>query len=254
MCFYGSGDEVKSRRKIVTKDVGLADKGKGLVGKGKGIMVDERKDGRKTARSRNSGIVIGENVNPTFSEVDDSDSDIYYLRVRMSLYHLGRETMRPRKPNQSNINSSTPVAGCSRPHRVYDVGESYTVIEHKEYMEKLMHQLRDKGDCLTYPFTILENDQSYEKFPIHDEQTHWKMRKPKVGEKYVDAAQLKECLTYYSFTNGFSLWLYRSSKEMLIARCEMRPEKLKYIEKGKQRKHIKYPSGGRSDGSKYVHT
>ncbi|GKE53508.1 hypothetical protein Tco_1488664, partial [Tanacetum coccineum] len=113
MCFYGSGDDVKSRRKIATKDAsnmsveelvswveeeaamtskasdddicvtsvldkgkGLADNGKGLVDKGKGIMVDEGKADRKTARSRNIGIVIGENVNPTFSEDDDSDSVI----------------------------------------------------------------------------------------------------------------------------------------------------------------------------------
>ncbi|GKB36110.1 hypothetical protein Tco_0881052, partial [Tanacetum coccineum] len=39
-----------------------------------------------------------------------------------------------------------------------------------------------------------------------------------------------------------------SSKEMLIARCGMIPEKLKEIENGKQRKHIKYPSGGRNEG------
>nr|GEV22593.1 putative ribonuclease H-like domain-containing protein [Tanacetum cinerariifolium] len=104
--FYKSGDEVKSRRKTVTKDAGnisveelvswteeevamasktydddismtsVVDKGKGLADKGKVIMVDEGKAGRKYARSRNSGIVIEENVNPTFSEDDDLDSDI----------------------------------------------------------------------------------------------------------------------------------------------------------------------------------
>nr|GEV04729.1 pentatricopeptide repeat-containing protein [Tanacetum cinerariifolium] len=93
LCFYGSGDEVKSRRKTVTKDAGnmsvqelvswaeeevvmasktcdddisvtsVVDKGKRLADKGKRIMVDERKAGRKSARSRNSRNVIGENVN-----------------------------------------------------------------------------------------------------------------------------------------------------------------------------------------------
>nr|GEW27084.1 putative reverse transcriptase domain-containing protein [Tanacetum cinerariifolium] len=70
-----------------------------------------------------------------------------------------------------------------RPNKVYDVGESDTIIDHKEYMDKLMHQLRDKNDGLTDPFTILENDQSNEKFPIHDEHTHWKVRKPKVAKR-----------------------------------------------------------------------
>ncbi|GKA95344.1 hypothetical protein Tco_0817382 [Tanacetum coccineum] len=77
------------------------------------------------------------------------------------------------------------------------------------------------------------------------------MRKPKVGEKYVDAAQLKECLTYYSLANRFSLWFYRTSNDSLIARCGRRPEKLKYIEKGKQKKQIKYPTLGANEGSNY---
>nr|GEW94700.1 pentatricopeptide repeat-containing protein [Tanacetum cinerariifolium] len=263
---------------VLDKGKGLADKGKWLVDKGKGIMVDEVKAGRKTARSKNSGIVIEENVNPTFSEDDDfysdmcmeqrfkgsaeleemykgnTDSESEYSDKSVDYLSEGEDeliSLRKRnneakkKPNQSNINSSTIVAGCSRPNRVYDVGESYTVIDHVEYMDKLMHQLRDKGDCFPDPFTILENDQSNEKSLIHDEQTYWKVRKP----KYVDAAQLKEYLTYYSLANRFSLWFYRSSKETLIARRGMRPEKLKDIEKGKQMKHIKYHSDGRNKGS-----
>ncbi|GKA77270.1 hypothetical protein Tco_0783731 [Tanacetum coccineum] len=144
----------------------------------------------------------------------------------------------------------TPLVGCSRPTRMYDMGETPTVIEHEEYMDTLMHQLRGKGDGLSDPFTILDNDQIKKKFPTHDDQTHWKMRKPKVGEKYANAAQLKECLTYYSLANGYSLWFYRSSNDSLIARCGRRHEKLKDIEKGKQKKQIKYPTIGANEGSK----
>ncbi|GKE10544.1 hypothetical protein Tco_1414095, partial [Tanacetum coccineum] len=56
--------------------------------------------------------------------------------------------------------------------------ENDIVIEHEKYMDKLMYRLRDVGDGLTDPFTILENEKPTQKFPIHDEQTHWKMRKP----------------------------------------------------------------------------
>ncbi|GKC07599.1 hypothetical protein Tco_0999209, partial [Tanacetum coccineum] len=61
---------------VLDKGKGLTDKGKRLADKGKEIMVYEGKASRKTARSRNNGIVIGENVNPSVSEDDDSDSDI----------------------------------------------------------------------------------------------------------------------------------------------------------------------------------
>ncbi|GKE52612.1 hypothetical protein Tco_1487768, partial [Tanacetum coccineum] len=177
---------------VVDKGKGLADKGKGLVDKGKGIMEYERKAGRNTARTRNSGIVIGENANPTFSEDDDTDSErdieqrikatvdleevfkgmsdteseysdksIDYLSEgEDELISLRKRQSEGKKnPNQSNCGSSTSVAGCSRPTRMYHMGETPTVIEHEEYMDTLMHQLRGKGDGLSDPFTILDNDQ-----------------------------------------------------------------------------------------------
>ncbi|GKC24600.1 hypothetical protein Tco_1026750, partial [Tanacetum coccineum] len=211
MCFYGSEDDLKSR-KTVTKDAGnmsveelvswaeeeaamaskdsdvnicetsvldkgkgladkgkgLADKGKGLVDKGKRIMVDEGKAGRKIVRSRNNGIVIGENVNPSVSEDDDSDSDIeweqrfkgsaeleeiykgmsdskneysdksvdYLSEGEDELISLRKRNNDAKKnPNHSNKNSNTLVAGCSRPNMVYGVGETDTVIEHEEYID-----------------------------------------------------------------------------------------------------------------------
>ncbi|GJV40003.1 hypothetical protein Tco_1418443 [Tanacetum coccineum] len=250
-------EEIVMASKACDDDISVTsvvDKGKGLADKGKGIMVDEGKAGRKSARSRNSGIVIGENVNPTFSEDDDSDSDIDIEQRFKSSAEL--EEMYKGNTNSESEYFDKSIDYLSDgedeliPNRVYDVGESGTVIKHEEYMNKLMHQLRDVGDDLIDPFTILENDQTNEKFPIHDEQTHWKMRKPKVGEKYVDADQLKKCLTYYSLSNGFSLWFYKSSKEQVIARCGLRPEKLKDISKGKQKKGNKYPSAGRDEHSK----
>ncbi|GJX13912.1 hypothetical protein Tco_0205670 [Tanacetum coccineum] len=58
---------------------------------------------------------------------------------------------------------------------------------------------------------------------MYDETTHWRLRKPKVGEKYVSVAQFKECLTYYALANGFSLWLNETaqlvSKFQRIRRC-----------------------------------
>ncbi|GJZ76685.1 pentatricopeptide repeat-containing protein [Tanacetum coccineum] len=286
MFFYGSEDDLKPR-KTVTKDAGnmsledlvswaeeevtmsskasdvdicvtsVLDKGKGLADKGKGIMVYEGKAGRKTARSRNNGIVIGENVNPSVSEDDDSDSDIEWeQRVKgnaeLEEMYVGISDSESEYSDKSVDHLSEGEDELiSLRKRNSEAKKNPTVIKHEEYMDMdiLMHQLRGKSDGLLDPFTILENDQSNDRYPIHDDQTHWKMRKPKVGEKYVDAAQLKECLTYYALANGFSLWLYRSSKEMIIARCGRRPEKLKSIQKGKQRKHLKYPSSSRNEGS-----
>nr|GEX09372.1 pentatricopeptide repeat-containing protein [Tanacetum cinerariifolium] len=162
---------------VLDKGKGLADKGKWLVDKGKGIMVDKWKVGRKTARSSNSGIVIGENVNLTFSEDDDFDSDI-------CMEQRFKGSAQLEEIYKGNTDSETEY---------FDKSADYLSDgEHEEYIDKLMHQLRDKGDCLTGPLIILENDQSNEKFPIHDEQTHWKIRKPKVGKKHANTKALNE--------------------------------------------------------------
>ncbi|GJY46542.1 hypothetical protein Tco_0435605 [Tanacetum coccineum] len=77
--------------------------------------------------------------------------------------------------------------------RLYHMGDSETIIEHKK--------------------------TKVEKYPMHDIDTHWQMKKPKIGKTYVDAEQPKECLTYYALANGFQLWFYRSATNKLIAMC-----------------------------------
>ncbi|GJY94742.1 hypothetical protein Tco_0511103 [Tanacetum coccineum] len=86
-------------------------------------------------------------------------------------------------------------------------------------MDDLLIKLsQDNGNGMTDPFHIVET--KVEKYHIHDVDTYRRMRKPKVGDLFVDIEQLKECLTYYALAKGFSLWFYRSSKTKLIAKWE----------------------------------
>ncbi|GKF37241.1 hypothetical protein Tco_0113999, partial [Tanacetum coccineum] len=61
----------------------------------------------------------------------------------------------------------------------------------------------DKDKITEDPFISVEKHM--ERYLMYDETTHWRLRKPKVGEKYTSVAQFKECLTYYALANGFSL-------------------------------------------------
>ncbi|GJU43233.1 hypothetical protein Tco_1200499 [Tanacetum coccineum] len=117
--------------------------------------------------------------------------------------------------------------------------------KHEEFMDDLITKLKDEGDGIIDPFKIVES--KVEKYRIHDVDTHWRIRKPQVGGKFVNVDQLKECLTYYALSNGFSLWFYTSSKTKLIAKCGLRPEKLKEQEKEKQRKWKRYQSTSTSE-------
>ena len=68
-----------------------------------------------------------------------------------------------------------------------------------------------------------------------------------IGQKFVNAAQMKECLTFYALANGFSLWFEKSGRQKLIARCGLRPERIKDPKLGKQSKFHRFPSD-RNDG------
>ncbi|GJY59206.1 hypothetical protein Tco_0459098 [Tanacetum coccineum] len=113
------------------------------------------------------------------------------------------------------------------PRHICGLGETETVLEHEEFMDDLVRKIRECDDDaeLTNPFKLVET--RVEKYPTHDQDTHWKMKKPKVGEKFIVAAQFKECLTYYGLANGYSIWCYRSSKTQIITRCGQRPERIK---------------------------
>nr|GFA55275.1 pentatricopeptide repeat-containing protein [Tanacetum cinerariifolium] len=93
------------------------------------------------------------------------------------------------------------VAGSSRSKRLYKMGDSETIIEHKEFMDDLLWKLRGDGCGTTDPFQLVAT--KVEKYPIHDEDTYladeetkgWKLgcrriialdgcflKKPNVGE------------------------------------------------------------------------
>ncbi|GJW97578.1 hypothetical protein Tco_0179386 [Tanacetum coccineum] len=80
-------------------------------------------------------------------------------------------------------------------------GETFE--EHDIYMNELLKSLKtaDKDGITEDPFISVE--KHVERYPMYDETTHWRLRKPKVGEKYTSVSQFKECLTYYALANGF---------------------------------------------------
>nr|GEW09698.1 hypothetical protein [Tanacetum cinerariifolium] len=105
----------------------------------------------------------------------------------------------------------------------------YQVKKHERNMQSLLKKLKGNHMEITDPFAIVEKQN--EKFPIYDQQTHWKLKKPK----------FKECLTYYALANGFSLWIDKSTSKKVIAKCRKRKEVIKDAHIGKQRAFKKIP-------------
>nr|GEV69863.1 multidrug resistance-associated protein 5 [Tanacetum cinerariifolium] len=72
-----------------------------------------------------------------------------------------------------------------------------------------------------------------------EELIQLKLGKPiELGEKFLDVAELKDCLSCYALSNGYSIWYERSSADQVIIVYGQRPPTLKEPSLGKQRKQI----------------
>ncbi|XP_024985433.1 uncharacterized protein LOC112521035 [Cynara cardunculus var. scolymus] len=56
-------------------------------------------------------------------------------------------------------------------------------------------------------------------YPIHDPNIPWKLMKPKLGERYENPSQLKQCLTNYAVANGYQLQYVKNDSERLLVAC-----------------------------------
>nr|GEV95282.1 pentatricopeptide repeat-containing protein [Tanacetum cinerariifolium] len=196
---------------------------------------------RKTV-SKGNGIVIRENDNPSFDSDTDSQNE-NDLENQVNPY--GNETdMGSETESDESERSFDYLSDCD--HEVVEVrkrkfdsksnideGVENASTEHEDFRPPTRNYDID-------PFTIVQ--KSCERFSIYDEETHWKLKKPKLGDKLINAEQFRECLTFYALANGFSLWFYKSCKNKMIAKCGQREEKIKDPSKGKHRSYKKFPS------------
>ncbi|GJU77892.1 hypothetical protein Tco_1274962 [Tanacetum coccineum] len=116
------------------------------------------------------------------SESDESDKSFDYLSNGED------EDMRPNVDKfvdvDDNCFSLTPL-----------------IREHEKYIEVLLRKLKGNGMGIRDPFAIVE--KSKDMYPIYDDMTQWKLKKPKLSKKFPNIEKFKECLTYYALANGF---------------------------------------------------
>ncbi|GJT22827.1 reverse transcriptase [Tanacetum coccineum] len=184
-----------------------------VVDKVKGLMIEEERPvPARKAMGRNKGIVIEENDNPNVMDSDSSDSEVERDQIPdysmlysdseseysdRSVDYLSEgedELIQLRKRNSEakrapKVSKQKPCSdkeggeGSSRPKTLYGLGESETILEHEEFMDDLVRKMRECDDDaeLTDPFKLVET--RVEKYPTHDQDTHWKMKKPKDPKK-----------------------------------------------------------------------
>ncbi|XP_024966158.1 uncharacterized protein LOC112506385 [Cynara cardunculus var. scolymus] len=56
-------------------------------------------------------------------------------------------------------------------------------------------------------------------YPIHDPNIPWKLIKRRLGERYENPSQLKQCLTNYAVANGYQLQYVKNDSERLLVAC-----------------------------------
>ncbi|GKD78804.1 multidrug resistance-associated protein 5, partial [Tanacetum coccineum] len=177
---------------LSVEDLGVADVEEGVeeanveeevilkraIDKGKGIMLQEAKSRpKRKSRPRGNEIVIEDDANLTFTDHGDGDgsseNEIHFWSNNNNHTDDGCVTTCILTAIV-NIRISlliTLVRGKKRSNRLYEVGDSETIIEHEEFMDDLLRKLRGDGCGIRDPFQIVET---------------------KVGEKFVDLEQQKK--------------------------------------------------------------
>ncbi|CAI9268268.1 unnamed protein product [Lactuca saligna] len=86
--------------------------------------------------------------------------------------------------------------------------------EKDEYVDDLVHLEDDEND-------ILGSNS------VHDPTIEWNLMEPKVGEKYQNFSQLKNCLINYAVAHGYPLRFEKLESTRLVARCGRDTDKKK---------------------------
>ncbi|GKD33302.1 hypothetical protein Tco_1248811 [Tanacetum coccineum] len=206
------------------------------LNKGKSIMTpdDIAISKKRKVTSRGNGISIRENDGQNVV-LTDSKTDSKFNGTEVPDEVPFDEVPRTAGDEGTSTEGQHTTVDVDRFGEIDDTGVGLTplIIEHEKYMEALLKILKGKGMGITDPFAIVE--ESNEKYPIYDNFTHWKLKKPKLGEKFPNVHKFKECLTFYALANGFSLYFERSYKEKIVAKCGQRKQLIKDPSEGKQR-------------------
>ncbi|KAJ9535076.1 hypothetical protein OSB04_un001849 [Centaurea solstitialis] len=231
------------------KDVDMEGEGDG----DKDVDMEGEGDGKKNV-DMDDDLSDLEDVDIEYEVEDDDFSDVH------SIDHLSEgedELKEVRKGKQSAKEEGPkekPKLGVNKNRESSEMDDTLQV-EHEQFMEDLLKALKCEDKESEDPFNV-DEEKEEENFPIHDVETHWKLKRPlvnfqlDVGERYESPKQLKECITCYALANGFSIWYERSCATKIIARCGSRPPRLSDPSKGKQRKAKRYPTlekGGQQD-------
>ncbi|GJT26272.1 hypothetical protein Tco_0906547 [Tanacetum coccineum] len=232
-------------------DIAISKKRK-VVSRGNGISIKEN-DGHNVVLTDSESDYSNHSYKNSESDSDQSDKSFDYLSNGENEVIKLRKRMRQSKVNGTKVPDEVPrdegtfaqgqdtTVDVDRFGEVDDtcVGLTPLIREHEKFTKALLWKLKGNRVGITDPFAILED--SKEKYPIYDDLTHRKLKKPKLGEKFPTVDKFKEYLTYYALANGFSLYFERSNKEKIVAKCGQRKEVIKDPSQGKQKAFKKYP-------------
>ncbi|PWA81799.1 hypothetical protein CTI12_AA184820 [Artemisia annua] len=108
----------------------------------------------------------------SFDYMSDCEDEVIELRKRKFDYRKG--AVEVGEENEST-ETDKDVEGNGD---LNGFGSNPLVRQHEKYMEALMRKIKGNGVGITDPFTMVE--KSKERYPIYDDLTHWKLKKPKV--------------------------------------------------------------------------
>nr|GEZ44359.1 multidrug resistance-associated protein 5 [Tanacetum cinerariifolium] len=95
------------------------------------------------------------------------------------------------------------------------------LVEHDVFIANLVRKMKGEGKDYDLQDPFVGVKETKDIYPTHE-----------------DPNELKDCLSCYALSNGYSIWYERSSADQVIIVYGQRPPTLKEPSLGKQRKQI----------------
>ncbi|PWA79596.1 hypothetical protein CTI12_AA205210 [Artemisia annua] len=250
------------------------------LNKGKGVLTkqDIVKNRKRNTSPRGNGITIRENEGPLSSETDSDDSEVgdeyanyyseteshdsdksfdYLSDIEDDVIELRKRKRESKKHADKVIDDPEPPGYDDMAPSLEYVGDLFgeTVREHEHYMEFLMRKLKGNGEGVSDPFVMVEKPD--DKYPIYNDQTHWRLKKPKKTkfkwseevEKAFQALKvfLIELLTLTTPFLGETLTMYLAASNeaigsVLVADRDSKQMPIYFISKALHDAKLRYPS------------
>ncbi|GJX71080.1 multidrug resistance-associated protein 5 [Tanacetum coccineum] len=147
------------------------------------------KKNKEKSNDVGKGKMVVESDSENDEMIEDSDSDDSdYSNKSFDYLSAGEEELiqlRTRKANRSKIRlPPIDMAAFASTSRATASNKNEVLVEHDDFIADLLRKLKGDGEDYNLQDPFVDVKETEDKYPTHDQSTHWRMKTPNVKEGF----------------------------------------------------------------------